>query len=227
MRQSSCQKNEGSQVFYETRQLQAIAARWDAKAATWDEELANPAGHLNEDEAYVRFLREALRVIQARHGFCTRHGVIDAGCGTGLVLAAVRASFAWGIGVDISGEMIRVARTKKLEDCTFVVGDCFQLPSLCPKAGAVVSRGVLLSHYGLQQGKGLLRAAREALVPGAFLMWDFLNEGGRSMSAHAPENKTYFHGREVCAMARHAGFSRARLLGEPKRRVRFLFAEVP
>ena len=221
------QKGEASQMLYETRQLQAIAARWDAKAASWDKDLADPACHLNEDEGYVRFLREALPVIEERQGFCARHGVIDSGCGTGLVLAAVRTSFAWGVGVDISGGMIKMAQAKELKDCTFVVGDCFQLASLCPKAGAILSRGVLLSHYGLQQGEALLRAAREALVPRGFLIFDFLNEGGRSMSAHAPENKTYFQGRAVCALARRAGFCEARVLGEPKRRVRLLIAEVP
>jgi predicted TPR repeat methyltransferase len=227
MSQSVSHKAEDSQMLYETRQLHAIAARWDSKAATWDQELAKPTCHLNEDEGYARFLRTAGRIIEEQHGFCARHGVIDVGCGTGLVLAAVRASFAWGAGVDISEEMIRTARTKQLERCTFVVGDCFQLASLCPKAGAVLSRGVLLSHFGQKQGAELLRAARQALVPRGFLVFDFLNEGGRSKSAHAPGNKTYFEGREACAMARRVGFAAAHLLGEPKRRVRFLFAEVP
>ena len=40
MSQSTSQKGEDSQALYETRQLQAIAARWDAKAASWDKELA-------------------------------------------------------------------------------------------------------------------------------------------------------------------------------------------
>ena len=108
-----------------------------------------------------------------------------------------------------------------------LVGDCFELASLCPKAGAVLSRGVLLSHYGQEQGEALLRATREALAPRGFLIFDFLNESGRNMSSHAPENKSYFQGREVCAMARRAGFRGVRVLGEPKRRVRLLVAEVP
>jgi SAM-dependent methyltransferase len=226
MSQRSSRDSEDSQGLYETRRLKAIAARWDAKAATWDRELASPSCHLNEDEGYARFLRQALRAVKQRQDFCARHGVIDAGCGTGLVLAEVVSRFVWGIGVDISPKMIRVAEAKQLKQCRFVVGDCFQLPSLCPKAGAVLSRGVLLSHYGRHHGEALLQAVRDGLMPGGFLVFDFLNAAARSISTHAPQNKTYFEGQEACAMARHAGFGSALVLGESKRRVQLLLAEL-
>lgn len=222
----SGQNGEGSQALYERRQLPAIAARWDAKAATWDQDLTSPACHLNEDEGYSRFLRHALSLVQQRKDFCARHGVIDAGCGTGLVLAAVLPSFAWGVGVDISEEMIRVAQAKRLNSGRFVVGDCFHLASLCPRAGVVLSRGVLLSHYGHRQGGALLRAAGDALAKGGFLLFDFLNAAARHLFSHAPGNKTYFQSQEICRMARRAGFGRAVVLGEPERRVRLLLAEV-
>ena len=216
-----------SQELYQGRKLKAIAARWDAKAATWDENLSSPGCHLNEDEGYSRFLLQTIEVIKARRRFCAQHGVIDAGCGTGLVLAAVAASFAWGVGVDVSPEMIRMAETKHLKQCTFVVGDCFQLPSLCPKAGAVFSRGVLLSHYGPKEGLALLQAARSTLKPRGFLLFDFLNASGRSVSKHVAENKSYYRGPEVCALARDAGFTTALVLGETERRVQLLLAQVP
>jgi ArsR family transcriptional regulator len=157
--------------------------------------------------------------------FCARQGVIDAGCGTGLVLEEVSSAFAWGLGVDISPEMIAVARTKQLEHVRFVVGDCFALGSICPKAGAVVSRGVLLSHYGRRQGQALLRAARSILVEGGFLLFDFLNGAARGRHQHMPEHKTWLTADEVCVMARAAGFSKARVLGGAERRVRLLLAE--
>lgn len=164
-------------------------------------------------------------VISRRRRFCARNGIIDAGCGTGLVLAETLSAFAWGMGVDISPRMIRVARKKHLEGAKFVVADCFHLSSFCPKAGAVISRGVLLSHYGLTQGEELLRSARAALVRGGFTMFDFLNAGGRNRSQHRPENKQWFKGRQLTALARRAGFRKARILGEPGRRVRILIAE--
>ncbi len=165
------------------------------------------------------------RLIARRRRFCASHGIIDAGCGTGLVLAEAISAFAWGIGIDISPKMIRVARAKRLANSKFLVGDCFDLTALCPKAGAVLSRGVLLSHYGHDQGQAFLRAAHAALVPGGFLFLDFLNEAARTKLQHAPESKTWFTSAEVKSMARRAGFSVVKVLGKPNRRVLLLLAE--
>ncbi len=226
MKSAAAESRGDSRRLYENRELAAIAARWDAKAGTWDRDLADPACHLNEDDGYARFLRQAHTLVKQRRSFCATHGVIDAGCGTGLVLEAVLSAFAWGAGVDISEGMIRVARKKCLSRAKFFVGDCFRLAAFCPKAGAVFSRGVLLSHYGRKSGELLLRAGKKALLPGGFLLFDFLNRAGRDSSLHAPENKTYFAPLEVSAMARYAGFRKVRILGHASRRVRMVFAEV-
>ena len=214
-----------SQALYEGRCLNALAARWDAKAAAWDRQLQDPACHLNEDDAYARFLAQARRLAAQSRDFCARQGVIDAGCGTGLVLAGVIDGFAWGIGLDISPEMIRLAQAKQIQRAKFILGDCFELPGLCPKAGAVFSRGVLLSHYGRRESEALLRAARAALVPGGFVAFDFLNQAARTLYAHAPENKTWFTRAEVCLLARRAGFANASVPGDDARRVLLLVAE--
>lgn len=219
-----CPQPIDSQALYEGRRLKALAARWDAKAPAWDRELQDPACHLNEDDAYARFLAQARQLIGQSRDFCARHAVIDAGCGTGLVLAKVINSFACGIGVDISPEMIRLAQAKQIQGAKFIVGDCFGLPGLCPKAGAVFSRGVLLSHYGRREGETLLRAARAALVKGGFVAFDFLNQAARTLYAHAPENKTWFTRAEACLLARRAGFENASALGEESRRVLLLVA---
>jgi len=217
----------GSPEAYKSRKLDQIAARWDAKAATWDRELKSPRCHLNEDEAYSRFVRETKRLISLRRDFCARHGVIDAGCGTGLVLGEIRSFFAWGIGVDISPQMIARAKAKNIPKAEFLVGDCFELMTLCPRAAAVVSRGVLLSHYGAHAGAALLRAAHNALIPGGFLIVDFLNEAGRSKAIHAPGNKEYLIGTKAKGLARRAGFRGVEILGEDNRRVLLLFGQVP
>jgi SAM-dependent methyltransferase len=205
--------------IYREHQLDAIASRWDARARTWESELESPACHLNEDTAYERFLVQARATITERLDFCAKHGVIDAGCGTGLVLEKVAAAFAWGVGVDLSPEMLRLARQKHVPHASFVLGDCFRLAELCPPAGAVLSRGVLLSHYGLAQGDVLLRAAKAVLVPGGFALFDFLNSTSRGLYAHHAEHKTYFTSAEIASLAHRAGFGRADILGEPERRV--------
>lgn len=211
--------------IYLERRLDAIAARWDARARGWDSELEDPACHLNEDAAYERFLVQARAAIAPRLEFCAKNGVIDAGCGTGLVLERTVTAFGWGIGVDLSPEMLRLARQKHLPRARFILGDCFRLAELCPRAGAVFSRGVLLSHYGLVQGEALLRAAKAALVPGGFILFDFLNAPAMDRYSHAAENKTYFTTPEIASLARRAGFRIAHVLGESQRRVLLLVAE--
>jgi SAM-dependent methyltransferase len=213
-----------SQALYEGRRLKALAARWDAKAPAWDRELQDPTCHLNEDGAYDRFLAQARELIGQSRDFCARQTVIDAGCGTGLVLAKLIDGFACGIGVDISPEMIRLAEAKQIQGARFIVGDCFELPALCSKAGAVFSRGVLLSHYGPRQGEALLRAARATLVPGGFVAFDFLNQAARTLHCHKPENKTWFSRAQACLLARRAGFQDACALGDESRRVLLLVA---
>lgn len=214
-----------SRLLYQRRQVKRIAQRWDAKASKWDQQLERPSCHLNEDEAYSRFVREARRVIAERKVFCGQNGVIDAGCGTGLVLAEIIGAFAWGIGVDISPRMIARAKTKNIAKAEFIKGDCFDMAKLCPPAGAVISRGVLLSHYGAQAGNALLREAHEALVPGGFALFDFLNEIGRARAVHVPANKHYFTPKTAERLARGAGWERISILGEDRRRVLLLLAE--
>lgn len=225
--QSTSRRTGGSkgQAPYRNRRLAAIAKRWDARATSWDHSLQQPRCHLNEDRAYARFLREARRIIGQRAAFCATHSVIDAGCGTGLVLAEVSSRFARGIGVDISPGMIRAARRKRIPNTKLVVGDCFALSGVCPMAGAIISRGVLLSHYGRTQGLLLLRALARSLVPKGFLLMDFLNRSARAQYTNLPDTKTYFYGQDVRKMAKKAGFRRAKILGALERRVLILMAE--
>jgi len=164
-------------------------------------------------------------IIHQRDEFCRRTGVIDAGCATGLVLAGIVERFAWGVGVDISPEMIARAQAKGVPHTRFLLGDCFEIRTNCPAAGAVVSRGVLLSHYGSQQGEALLRAAAACLVRGGFIFWDFLNQTSRAKYHHIAENKTYFEAEEVYAMALRAGLRKPKIYGETERRVLLLYAE--
>jgi predicted TPR repeat methyltransferase len=205
--------------------MDAVAAHWDAKAADWDANLREAGCHLNEDDAYERFLAQLALVVEQRREFCREQGIIDAGCATGLVLARAADYFAWGIGVDISPRMIELARAKDIAKTTFLVGDCFDLPALCPKAGALVSRGVLLSHYGLGAAETLLRSLQVCLVAGGFLLCDFLNLTSRTRYRHVARNKYYYEGEQVRAVAERAGFRESRICEGPERRVGLLYAE--
>jgi SAM-dependent methyltransferase len=204
--------------------MDGVAARWDAKAETWDRELLDPACHLNEDGAYDRFLEALAAIVRSRREFCSNHGAIDLGCATGLVLARAIEHFAWGVGIDISPRMIALAKRKQLPRARFVVGDIFRLSAAEAKAGAVLSRGILLSHYRREDAATLLRNAGACLVPGGFLLWDFLNQAGQGKYLHRPVNKTYFEYEEVRTLAQSAGFGDEQVLGRPDSRVGILYA---
>ncbi len=220
------QNKEGdSRDFYEARQLEQIAKRWNAKAANWDRNLRDPTCHLNEDDSYARFLEALTGEVARRQNFCREHGVIDVGCGTGLVLASIVSTFAWGLGIDISPEMVRLAQAKDIPNARFAIGDCFQLSAHARKAGAIVSRGVLLSHYGRQNAAAFLESLGSALAPGGFVVCDFLSQTGKTRFEHNATQKTYYTESEICQLASAGGFQTARMLNAPERRVQVLLCE--
>ena len=157
--------------------------------------------------------------------FCAPQGVIDAGCGTGLVLAEVISAFAWGIGVDISPRMIRVARAKRLAKAAFSLATVSLCRHFVPRPARCFRAACCSRIMAASKARRILEAARFALVPGGFSVFDFLNEAARTQHRHAPENKSWFTGEEIQMMALRAGFSAITILGQPNRRVLLLLAE--
>jgi len=235
---------------YDEVRLQVIRQRWDQKADRWDGDLADPHCHLNQDDAYDRFLSAADAVVAARASFCRNRLLVDLGCGTGLVLAHFVDRFERALGIDISPRMLAVAAARRLPRVELLQGSCFELDRagseergagskekssnppllaarspLCP-AGAVFSRGILLSHYGERWAVPLLRQICEVLVPDeGFAILDFLNARARSGFPTNPDNKTYFMAEQIGSYAKAAGFRQGSILGAPERRVLLLLAE--
>jgi len=90
----------------------------------------------------------------------------------------------------------------------------------------VLSRGILLSHYGDRWVVPLLRQVKEVLLPdGGFAVLDFLNALTRHDYPANPDNKTYFTAEQIQSRANEAGFRNSSILGEPNRRVLLLLAE--
>jgi SAM-dependent methyltransferase len=211
---------------YDSLRLLVIRDRWDRKADRWDADLADEHFHLNEDGAYRRFLEAADAVVAQRAEFCRQHVLVDLGCGTGLVLAHFLDCFAAGVGLDISPRMLAIAARRRLPRAKFREGNCFALTRHVAGAGAVFSRGILLSHYGRRWAPVLLRQIHQALLPErGFAILDFLNAAAREDYDCNPQNKTYYRAEEIKKMATQAGFRRAAILGESHRRTLLIFAE--
>jgi len=210
---------------YQSMSLDTVRRRWDQKADRWDADLADEHCHLNEDGGHERFIETAAAIVTTRVEFCRRHALVDLGCGTGLVLARFIGEFAEGIGVDISRRMLVAAEQKRLPRCRFLEGNGFELARFVNGAGAVLSRGILLSHYGDRWAAVLYREVHDALVPGGFALLDFLNADARSLFPSNPANKTYFSSEQMERMGRDAGFAVSRALGETGHRVRIILLE--
>jgi hypothetical protein len=121
--------------------------------------------------------------------------------------------------------MVRLAQAKAIPNARFAIGDCFQLSAQARRAGAVVSRGVLLSHYGRQNATAFLESLRSALAPGGFVLCDFLSQAAMNKFDHVAPQKTYYTDSEIYQLAGAVGFRTARVLNEPERRVQVLLAE--
>jgi SAM-dependent methyltransferase len=211
---------------YHTLRLQLIRDRWDRKAERWDADLADDHFHLNDDGAYRKFLEAAETVVAERAEFCRQHRLVDLGCGTGLILAHFRDRFAAGVGIDISPRMLAIAAARNLPRAEFIEGNCFALARHAADAGAVFSRGILLSHYGRRWAPLLFGQVHQALRSDrGFAILDFLNAAAREQFDSNPQNKTYYHADQIEKMAKQAGFRRIAILGEPRRRTLFVLAE--
>jgi SAM-dependent methyltransferase len=211
---------------YDAMRLDVIRRRWDEKAQRWDADLAGCDCHLNEDGAYQRFLEAADAVVTDRAEFCRRQLLVDLGCATGLVLAHFIDRFAEGLGVDISPRMLEMAARRRLPRTRLAVANGFELASQVSKAGAVLSRGILLSHYGPHWAPVLMQQVRRALIPGGFALLDFLNAAARDTYPVNPDNKAYYQAEQMESLGKEAGFQQVTILGEPQRRVLLMLAEL-
>jgi len=211
---------------YDALRLPVIRQRWDQKADRWDTDLADQNCHLNQDDAYRRFLDAADAVVAARESFCRDRPLVDLACGTGLVLAHFVNRFERALGIDISPRMLAAAAARQLPRVELLQASCFELAGQIAPAGAVLSRGILLSHYGHRWVVPLLRQVCEVLLAdGGFAVLDFLNARTRYDYPANPDNKTYYTAEQIQSQADEAGFHRSSILGEPNRRVLLLLVE--
>jgi SAM-dependent methyltransferase len=124
---------------------------------------------------YVGVRREVERSLEAvRPRGTDRLRILDAGCGTGGLLANL-ATPAWKVGVEISSQGVRLSRSRGLAH--LVQGSVSALPFADRSFDAVVSIDVLC-HSRVEERQALEEAAR-VLRPGGILLaqvpaFDFL-----------------------------------------------------
>jgi len=153
---------------------------------------------------YVGVRREIERSLEAvRAPGSGRLRILDAGCGTGGLLANLTTP-AWKVGLEISSEGIRLSRSRDLP--ALVQGSVSALPFADGSFDAVVSIDVLC-HSRVEERQALEEAAR-VLRPGGVLLaqvpaFDFL----RGEHDAAVWTKRRYRRGEVSALVLEAGLA--------------------
>ena len=95
--------------------------------------------------------------------------VLDAGCGTGAVLALLSEKYPEKnyTGIDLSPKMIYVANAKKLRNVRFICGDCEMLP-FDAETFDVITCSMSFHHY--PHPLAFLQSCKRVLRPGGRLI---------------------------------------------------------
>ncbi len=213
---------ESDPIMYASRDIDAIARRWDSKAAQWDSGLESESCHLNQGNAYEIFVELGRQFVLERQKLCSTGSLVDLGCGTGSVLAQFSNYFERSIGIDVSREMLNVATSKNIRNAEWRLDDVFEGTWSRMKHAAVLSRGILLSHYGNDLACKLIVQTVKALASGGFALFDFLSEEAPEATKILAPNKTYYCPHWLVDQAKHLGSSGAEVAGAPLSRVRYL-----
>ncbi|MGB8274373.1 MAG: metalloregulator ArsR/SmtB family transcription factor [Alphaproteobacteria bacterium] len=167
----------------------AAATYFRDNAALWDQ-----IRSLHVDEEVVE------RVLLDQLGHEPIGDLLDIGTGTGRVLEIVAARVETATGIDLSREMLAVARARLeragLTNCSVRHGDMYRLPWPAKAFDAVTIHQVL--HYADAPAEAVREAARVLRPGGRLVIVDF-----------APHELTHLRDRQA---HRHLGFSDADMI---------------
>lgn len=151
--------------------------------------------------------REVERALVAAIAGRTIHDLVDMGTGTGRVLEVLAPHVERGIGIDLSREMLAVARANLeragLRQCMVRQGDITQLPLPAASADLVTVYQVL--HYAADPAAVVAEAAR-VLQPGGLLaLVDFAPHQLETLRDEHAHRRLGFTDDEVTGWLRGAG----------------------
>ncbi len=189
-----------SEVFGMTY-IQKAESSWDQRASTWDKSLKDPQFYTNLDAGYARFDIFCEKILQNKKIF----SALDIGCGTGESTRNLIGKAKLVFGIDLSKNMISKAQ-EKFKDAIFIKGMGHKLPFADNYFNVVISRGVLVSHFGKAlSGRWFLEVQRVLKLNGIFI-FDFLNEKYFTKPLEGA-HKTLYTREKLTAMLKQAGFA--------------------
>ncbi len=188
------------------QRLEAVRANRAAKAQdyfTQNAERWDEIRTLHVDD------REVERALVAALGGHAIHDLVDMGTGTGRVLEVLAPHVERGIGIDLSREMLAVARANLeragLRHCMVRQGDITQLPLPAASADAVTIHQVL--HYAADPAAVVAEAARVLQPGGLLLVVDFAPHHLEALRDEHAHRRLGFTDEEVAGWLRAAGLT--------------------
>lgn len=119
-------------------------------------------------KAECQYIENVIR----RHA-CKFQTILDLGCGTGIHDNHMANSGYGIVGIDISPEMIEIAKTKRTNNCEFILGDATKI-RLEQKFDVVISLFHVVSYQISNSDlRNLFDTAKFHLKPGGLFIFDF------------------------------------------------------
>lgn len=190
---------------YENLNTRDIAFHWDDMAPYWDSLSKSPLMHYNRDGSYDAFSSIAKTYVED----IKPTSILEIGCGTGSLLQSLPPKLK-KYGIDISNEMIGLAKDKNIENAEFFIHDIFSTPYPIPSVQMILSRGILLSHYGKRNAKVLIRYLHDFLPEGGIFIFDALLKANDEFA----RNKHIYNFDEIRRLFDEVGFLSTKLLPE-------------
>lgn len=135
--------------------------------------------------------------------------LLDIGTGTGRILEIFAPRIKRGLGIDLSHEMLSVARAmldeKKITNCQVRLGDMYSIPLDNASQDAVIFHQVL--HFAEDPDSTLMEAARVLKPGGTMLIVDFAPHDMEFLREQHAHRRLGFELEEINRMAREAGLS--------------------
>jgi len=145
------------------------------------------------------------------------HGLLDIGTGTGRILEMLGQDIERGVGIDLSREMLAIARVnldeRGLTNCHVRYGDMNQLPLVDESFDAVTFHLVL--HYAERPEAAICEAARFLEPGGRLVIVDFAPHEESALRSEHGHRWLGFDDGEIAAWFRTAGLTAGRTIRLP------------
>lgn len=184
----------------------AAAEYFRANAARWDQ-----IRSLHADETEVE--RVLLRLLPKGE----IADLLDVGTGTGRVLEVLADRIETGVGIDLSREMLAVARARleraERHNCSLRHGDMYQLPWEADSFDAVTIHQVL--HFADDPARSIGEAARVLRPGGRMVVVDFAPHDLTRLRDEHAHLRLGFSDDEVAEWLREAGLEPGQIIHLP------------